>query len=135
MTVRSFCLAMSTCLLLAGADREPKTLQVKEARRLVYESLSEETKRLPGVGLDPGRVENGRCMTFDVLWANPGIGSAHVAFYTVDLRTGALWTGVTGVLKLVSIPAVTRLQRDLRKSVGISETEYRKAVEKHPCGY
>jgi len=135
MRIRSLCLAIFVCSLLIGAVPESKVLQVPAARRLVFAALSKQTKRLPGLGVVPGPIEKGRCVTFDVLWANPGVGSAHVAFYTVDLRTGAVWTGVTGVLSLVSSPPLTHLQRDFWKSAGISELEYREAVEKHPCGY
>jgi len=56
-------------------------------------------------------------------------------FYIVDLHTAAAWTGVTGVLSLVSTPELARLQRQLRKSIGSSDADYREAVEKHACGY
>ena len=72
-----------------------------DAKRVVHASLSEEAKALPGLAIVPGGVERGRCMHFDVLWSNPGTGSAHVAFYAVDLRSTALWTGVTGTCHLV----------------------------------
>ena len=68
-------------------------LSVSEARELVYSSLRSATKRLPGLSLEPSKDAPGDCLTFDVLWANPGPGSVHVDFYTVDLRTGNIWSG------------------------------------------
>ena len=134
MRLRILTIAMLAYAVLS-ASNPPKTLAGSDARRLVLAALSKETKELPGLGVVPGRTESGRCMTLDVLWANPGIGSAHVAFYIVDLHTAAVWTGVTGVLSLVSTPELARLQRQLRKSIGSSDADYREAVEKHACGY
>ena|ERR1035438_8643201 len=133
--IQGLCVAMFLHSLPIGAAPQSKALQVPAARSLVFAALSKETKKLPGLGVVAGNIENGRCLTFDVLWSNPGIGSAHVDFYTVDLKTGTLWRGVTGVLELVSSPAVIRLQRDIRKSAGVGDAESREAVEKHPCGY
>jgi hypothetical protein len=134
MSLRILSVAILAYSVLS-ASNPPKTLDASDARRLVLAALSKETKELPGLGVVPGRTENARCMTLDVLWANPGVGSAHVAFYIVDLRTAAIWTGVTGVLSLVATPPVVGLQRQLRRRVGSSDADYREAAEKHACGY
>lgn len=135
MFLRLFLFAVLPHLIASAADPKSRTLQIPDSRRLVYASLSDSTKRLPGLDVVPGRIDNGRCVTFDVLWNNPGVGSAHVAFYTVDIKTAAVWTGVTGVLSSVSNPRVARLQMDFRRRLKISDRDYRSAVEKHPCGY
>ena len=122
------------CALVAVADLggEPKTLSIADAKRLVYEALPDQTRSLPGLSLEPGKVESdGRCVTFDVLWSNPGPGSVHVNFYTVDLQNATLWRGV--MPKLVVGPRVARLQRDLRKGLGIGDRISPRAIQQSPC--
>jgi len=134
MVARWFCVA-ACGLHLVQACGGPKLIRTSDATHLVREALPQQAKRLPGLSIASGPLERGRCITFEVLWDNPGIGSAHVNFYTVDLRTAVLWSGVVGTLRLVVTPAVTRMQRDLRRSLGISDKEYRQSVQEMPCGY
>jgi hypothetical protein len=84
---------------------------------LVYEALSKETRQLPGLDLAADKIKDRRCLTFEVLWANPGPGSVHVDFYTVDLKTVALWRGV--ICRPVKDPKVERLRRELRRRLGL----------------
>jgi hypothetical protein len=70
-------------------------------------------------------------MPFDLIWANPGPGSVHIEFYTVDLQTGALWSGVDPTL--VATPGLARLQRKLRKRLGIMTIDYERAIKAHVC--
>ena len=73
-------------------------------------------------------------MPFDILWANPGPGSAHVDFYTVDLKTAVVWRG--GVSrKAVTTPELVRLQRTLRGKLGVTEKEFKQAIEDSVCSW
>jgi len=118
-----------------SAASDSKLLDVSQTRTLVIAALPETVKRLPGLDVAPGPVEKDRCVTLEVLWANPGVGSAHVDFYTVDLHTGAIWRGVTGLLSLISSPSLRTTQRKLWKVTGACEADYQDAVKKHQCGY
>jgi len=118
--------------LIGATEPEGKMLTVDDARALVTAALPSEAKRLPGIYADGGKVvEKGRCMPFDVLWANPGPGSAHVDFYTVDLKTAAVWRGMD--LNRVNVHGLARLQRTLRRKLGVSEMEAQRAIEDNVC--
>jgi hypothetical protein len=114
------------------AEPRPRVLTVEDARGLVMAGLPKQTRRLPGLYFEGGKViEKARCAPFNVLWANRGPGSVHVDLYTVDLQTGALWRGVPIVP--VTTPGVVRTQRSLRKRLGITEREYQEAIEGDVC--
>jgi hypothetical protein len=119
-------------LLLAGSARfqvlqgGDRTLTMKEAEQLARAALSSETKRLPGLALyaDPHPL---RCATFDVLWSNPGPGSVHVEFLTIDLQTAEVWSPT--VWRRVTTPSLRSAQRAIRNRLHISDAEARRAVE------
>lgn len=128
-------LAMSfVCATYAQAQREPAMLTVQEARDLVHEALSKQTKRLPGLTLWLSAEEEAkpsRCLTFDVLWSNPGPGSVHVGFWSVDRRTGEVWMPL--VCRHVTNASLRKLQQAIRKRLGVTETEYNQALKHGPC--
>lgn len=115
-----------------SASQTSSKLTIKEAQELVYFALPPATKRLPGLGLEPSKDATRDCLTFDILWSNPGPGSAHVMFYTVDLRTGELWSGIPGVYTHIVTDSIIRRQRDIRKRLGVTEQAYRERMA-HPC--
>ena len=132
MSARSTRLVVWLCCSLVLAEQKPRMLEARDARRLVWEALPQQAKRLPGIDIVPGHRSGPEPrLTFDVVWANPGPGSFHVDFYTVDLRTGALWRGV--LCEPVATPRVARIQQELRKRLGITESEYRKALDRNLC--
>jgi len=111
-----------------------KALSVADARTLAYDALPVETKRLPGLALAAGKTESsGRCVTFDVLWTNPGPGSAHIIFYTIDLQTAAIWSGPRPPATLETGQAVLRRQRVLRKKLGLTARMSESETENSPC--
>jgi hypothetical protein len=124
-------LVITLCCCLSAAAQRNTYITVAEARSLVYDALSKRTKQLPGLSIVANKEAKGRCLTFDVLWANPGPGSAHVDFYTVDLQTGAIWSGI--LCDPVVARRVARMQRELRKHAGITEAAFREAVERNVC--
>lgn len=65
------CVAVTTISTLAS----PQFIDLKEARQLVREALPAKTLGLPGLTLllsEEDRANPPRCVTFDVLWSNPG---------------------------------------------------------------
>jgi hypothetical protein len=132
MVMSHVVVGVSLFLAVGLAEHAPRTLSVQDAQALVIAGAPRAARHLPGLYADGGRVvEKGRCMPFDLIWANPGPGSAHIEFYTVDLQTGALWSGINP--KLVTTPRLGRLQRKLRKRLGIKTVDYRRAVKAHVC--
>lgn len=134
MRAASIVFTILMCLCLLASEPLNRPLSVSDARSLVNSALSRETKRLPGLALVPDsrwRSED-RCLTFDVLWRNLGPGSAHVDFYTVDVKTGNVWRGV--LYERVTNRAVSAVQTALRKRLGITDEEFRRAAQLHVCG-
>jgi hypothetical protein len=128
---RSKRIAAMVVLLTATAsfqalDAGDRSLTLKEAEQLARTALSAETKRLPGLSLaaDP---HPHRCATFDVLWSNPGPGSVHVEFLTVDLETAEVWSPT--VWRRVTTATLRTAQRAIRSRLHISDAEVRRAVE------
>ena len=110
------------------------TVTVQEARLLVRAALSAQTKQLPGLTLwisPEDEAKPPKCLTFDVLWSNPGPGSVHVGFWSVDMRTGEVWEPV--LCKRVTNASLKRLQQSFRKRHGVTEAEYRDALTRGPC--
>jgi len=102
-----------------------KEITIKDAETLVLAALSREAKRLPGLSLDPA-PRRGRYVFFDVLWDNPGPGSVHVEFYTVDLQSAELWRGM--LCEHVANRTVRQLQVKLRKPLGITAAAVKRAI-------
>lgn len=118
------------CLTAMAA---PATLSVAQAHQLVHKAMPAETKRLPGLDVEVDRQADNaeQCWTFEVLWANPGEGSAHVAFYAVDRRTGDVWrpelcTRVTG-------REVQRAGEAVRKRLGVGRRELQASRMRPAC--
>lgn len=119
--------------LCPPANADPALMPLAEAKRLVYAALTKETRSLPGLSADLGNPKNGdgRCVTFDIIWANPEPGSVHVDFYTIDRRTGEVWR--TMVCERVSNKTLQVQQRDVRRRLGVTEKERREAAEMPSC--
>jgi hypothetical protein len=123
-TVSWILLAASIQIQVLGAG--DRTLTIGEAERLARAALSPETKRLPGLSLEPDWKPR-RCVTFDVLWSNPGPGSVHSQFLTVDLQTAEVWSPTEW--RRITTPALRTAQRSLRTRLRISDSEVKRAVE------
>lgn len=109
-------------------------LTIVEARRIVNEALPKETKRLPGLTLWLSKEDQAhppRCLTFDILWSNPGPGSVHVGFWSVDRRSGEVWMPLE--CRRVTNSALTKLQQEIRKRLGVSNEEWHEALKHNPC--
>lgn len=133
VVLRLLILVCGPCEVSNSQERR-STLSVNDAQTLVYDALPTKTKRLPGLTLAAGTIESGgRCVTFDVLWRNPGPGSTHVNFYTVDLQTAAIWSGPRPPARLESGPRVARRQHILRQKIGLGGKMAQLDVDRSPC--
>lgn len=133
MKVAWLCVAV-LALLVPSALSETRMISLEEARKLVWLALPKATRKLPGLTSYPDQCSEPpcRCRTFDILWSNPNpAGSVHSGFYTVDLRTGEVWTPI--LCKRVANRALEKTQRGIRKQLGVTEAEYRKGLAHTPC--
>jgi hypothetical protein len=111
----------------------PRLLTEQDARQLVNAAAPKSMTDLPGFGLDmyrrPGCSD---FFFFDVLWNNPDPqGSILSGHFAVDLRTGEVWDPL--IPKRITSRKLERLQRDLRKKIGLSDSEYKKLRDRYPC--
>ena len=128
------CAFVATACAILKPDNQSKALSISDAKALVHEALPSETKKLPGLSLEPGELQNGgHCVTFDVLWTNPGPGSAHINFYTVDLWNAAVWSGPRPPAKLETGPLFLQTQRRLRRKLGFTSLISEREAEQSPC--
>lgn len=131
--LRLFVLAGGLCTILRPEGGR-KVLSIADAKALVYSALPDDTKKLPGLSLEPGEPESGgRCVTVDVLWTNPAPGSAHINFYTVDLWNGAVWSGPRPPAKVERGPKVAGEQRRLRRKLSLTGRTSERETEQSPC--
>jgi hypothetical protein len=70
---------------------------------------------------------------FQALWINPPGASINRGFFVVDPRTTDVWSGV--ICERYASRSLAKLQRAIRKRIGLTDEEYRKAAKTGPmCG-
>lgn len=126
IAVGVFCALVGSTSLAVGASRK---LTVDEARELASQALEPRQARLPGLTFQPYDDKNyPDFLSFEVLWDNPvPDGSIVVVDLSVDPQTGDVFK--RGGCSATS-PALTKLQKTMRKRIGLSEQEYQKI--RHP---
>jgi hypothetical protein len=134
-TLRSITSILIACTIITGncfAQAQSRTMTIEEARRLAYEALPSDTKKLPGLALlpDEGREKPVKCVWFDVLWDNPN-GSVHVGFWAVDMRSGEVWAPI--LCKRVTNGTLRKLQQAVRKKLAVTKAEHQAALRHSPC--
>jgi len=103
-----------------------------DVKALAFAALPSETAKLPGLTLEVGkRKASSKCAVVDVLWNNTGQGSPHVLFYSVDLRTGVVWTPMS--CERVNNGGLEKLQLGVRKRLHVTEEEYGESINRAPC--
>jgi hypothetical protein len=107
-----------------------RKLTVDEARELASEALEPRQAKLPGLTFQPYDDKNfPDYISFEVLWDNPvPDGSIVVVDLAVDPQTGDVFK--RGGCSATS-PELVKLQKAMRKRIGLSEQEYRKL--RHPA--
>ena len=122
IVVGVLCVLAGTRSLAAAA---PRKLTVDEARELASQALDQRQSKLPGLTFEPYDDKNfPDYLSFEVLWDNPvPDGSTVVVDLSVDPQTGDVFKrgGCSA-----SSPALTKLQKAMRKRIGLSEQEYQK---------
>jgi len=124
-------------LLVAFASetsaRNTQEVSMKEARALVLASLDSGTRRLPGLHIDGEGVRDSAYpafYTFAVMWDGTPGGSVMVGFFDVDPRTADVFEG-TGCGERKS-RSLEKLQRQIRRRIGVTESDYRRLKRKGP---
>lgn len=103
-----------------------------DVKALAFAALPSQTAKLPGLTLEVGkRKASSKCTVVDVLWNNPGQGSPHVLFYSVDLRTGDVWMPMS--CERASNSRLQKLQLAVRKRLHVTEDEYNESINRAPC--
>ncbi len=114
-------------------DHEPKGITQEEAKGLVIAAAPKSMLNLRGFALDAFYIP--ACPDFcyfDVLWDNPlKEGSVLAGRFVVNLRTGDVWED--GLDKKVTNKRLRKMQRVLRKRIGLADSEYRKLEWIFPC--
>lgn len=112
---------------------EKRTVTRQEAERLAYEVFdSWGSTKLPKFGLEisPKSIYSG-FYTVEATWENPNPGSGIIGHVVVDQRTGDVWDPFS--CKFYDSSSLQRLQRQIRKKIGLSEKEYSKLKKAPPC--
>jgi hypothetical protein len=119
-------------VLLGASSRAgaaPRKLTVDEARELASEALEPRQAKLPGLTFQPYDDKSfPDYLSFEVLWDNPvPDGSTVVIDLSVDPQTGDVFKrgGCSA-----SSPALVKLQKTMRKRIGLNEQEYKNL--RHP---
>jgi hypothetical protein len=122
--------ALNTTPATAG----PTRIALNEAREIAHESLTAQQKRLPRVELvvETKNPDTAKCVVFEAVFDNPD-GSVHVAFLTVDMRSGEVWSGPNPPCERVSSPSLETIQKASRARHHISADDARLAQRGRPC--
>ena len=123
-------LAISPCL--AQSVPETRTVSKVEAEALVRTALPEKLKRLPKFGMEISQDKNfARFYTALVYWEGEPNGSVMVGNYDIDQETGDVWDAVTSCDEM-NTRALRRLQKTIRKEIGLSDSEFKSVKSKGP---
>ena len=123
-------LAISPCL--ADSARESRTVTKGEAEAPIRAALPAKLKRLPKFGVEISQDSNfPRFYSALVYGEGEPNGSVMVGTYDVDRETGDVWNAVASCDEM-STAALRRLQKNIRKEIGLSGSEYKRVKSKGP---
>ena len=107
-----------------------RIVTIAEARELAIAAVAPATRRLPGFGADDfPEPYFPDYYFFELTWDNPR-GSVIVDHFAVDPRTGDVWSAI--LCWEIKSGSLKRLQREIRKRIGLTESEYRKVRRRGP---
>lgn len=111
---------------------QPRRLTLDEARELAHESLSVEARKLPGLDLENYKnLDFPDFYFFSATWGSPRSDQGgNIEQLAVDAITGDVWSGV--VCREIKSSDLAKLQRSIRKKIGLGEQEYKKLRKKGP---
>lgn len=124
----TICIFLTACESVGNAATGRRDVTEKEARDLVAAFL-----KLPNADVlksgDMGYRDFYDFMA--ILGASGGeVGVLQVRYYAVDRQTADVWSSV--VCQRITSPSLRKLQRALRKRVGLTDMEYRKIQRQGP---
>jgi len=133
------------CLCSLGANaitKEMRKITLVQAKALVMATLTPEGRRLPGLQFDTGDDDpnkistyedsrNPRFLTFMLVWANDIGGSVIAGHYSVDSYTGDVFDSSAECAEYYS-RKLDALQKKIRRSLHLTESEYRKLKTNGP---
>jgi hypothetical protein len=123
-------LATSPCL--ADSVHESRTVSKDEADALVRAALPAKLKRLPNFGMEISQDPHfARFYFASVYWEGEPNGSVMVGSYDIDQETGDVWDAVTSCDEM-NTRALRKLQKMIRKEIGLSDSEYKRVKSKGP---
>ena len=122
----------SLALSIAQCANRPRNVSADQAKNLLLEALPLKTRHLPKFGLDGGLApDRPRFYFFSATWAGFPNGSAVIGNYAVDASTGDVFS-TTVECEEISTPSLRKLQAEIRKRIGLSDSEYHKIKSKGP---
>jgi hypothetical protein len=108
------------------------TVSKAQAQELVLVSLSAGQKGLPGLSAEQYKdLHSSRFLFFTVTWAAKEGQSVVVGNFAVDPYTGDVWNAAASCDEMQD-RALQRLQRRVRKSLDLSEAEYKRLKTRGP---
>ncbi len=110
-----------------------RDLNEAEGRELAITALDPSARKLPKLRVDLYQDPNAPApdfYKFEITWDNPE-GSAIVAHFAVNRATGDVWQLV--VCRRMHSADLKRLQRSMRKRIGLSRKQLRELGAKAPC--
>lgn len=110
----------------------PSKIDADQAKALVIASLTPKERRLPSLGTDPYNDPNSsKFLFFTVTWAGTPNGSVVVGNYAVDPYTGDVFSA-TMACQEEKNKHLEALQRQVRATLHLTQTEYQKLKTKGP---
>ena len=131
---RVLLVAVGALTLTGFAAAGQRRLTVSEAERLARAALSDETKRLPGVYLEPPSTPPKNGAMFDVLWGENPSDRVRAQSLVVDIDTVDVWDA--RACQRLSTPAVESAQTVIRrelKVVALQVTRARAQTQANGC--
>jgi len=117
--------------ICGAAQSRPRALAESEARMIVMEALDPSARNLRGLRLDFYTNTNApdfyQC---DVTWEPTTDVSPVVGSFSVNRATGDVWNPV--LCRRIESPGLRRLQKALRKGIGLGDEELRRLTDKPP---
>jgi len=131
-------LVVSLMLILslwAEGATTPRRLTLNEAQQLARMALTDQARMLPGLDLEGHNSANFRDFYFFIItWGPPrSEQGGTVDQLAVDETTGDVWSAL--VCREQKSAALMKLQKAIRKRIGLSDRSYRRLRRKGPmCG-
>lgn len=133
--MKNLSLFVGALLLLAVMPAQgggSRILSKAKAQELVLMSLSAEQKGLPGLSAEQYKdPHSSRFLFFTVTWAAKEGQSVVIGNFAVDPYTGDVWNAAASCDEMQD-RALQQLQRRVRKSLGLSEAEYKQLKTRGP---